>query len=166
LPGWRPNPWFVARRSSYAALRRDPSAPPGSPRIRERQERPARTWSETGRPPQRRGDRHIRCTPFPPAHWGPKGGEKLVAAARIGGYDGDYADHLSFSACWSASRPEAADNLTRSAFASKKAQRQTPLSGRDRRLHPRAGRSPSSRRRDSDATNSRTVRRGARGRRR
>ena len=46
--------------------------------------------------------------PFFPVHVGnvgAKGGQKLLAAARIGGDDGDYADHVSFSLVASGPRP-------------------------------------------------------------
>ena len=36
---------------------------------------------------------------------GAKGGQKLLATARIGGDDGDYADHVSFLLVASGSRP-------------------------------------------------------------
>ena len=68
-PGSRSGPWFVARRSSCEALRCEPSTPPGSPTIRERRTCPARTSPETGRCRRRRYAPHIRCIPFPPAHW-------------------------------------------------------------------------------------------------
>ena len=50
---------------------------------------------------------------------GAKRGQKFVTAARVGCYDGDDADHLSFSLFWVRLRAGGANNLTRFAFASK-----------------------------------------------